>query len=129
VELKPEIFDHKIRKLIIMSFDELMALEDDKISPDKLWNWIEMICQEYPHDSSDGLYLHAADIQRISDPAKLHLLKEHHYSPILEYQGPAKTFKKLFRNPYLVKMRNAIDRYMHNCHICQSSKPNNQKTH
>jgi hypothetical protein len=57
------------------------------------------------------------------EPLKLHLLQQHHDVPAAGHPGRSKTLEYLCQNYTWPKMRTDIDRYTHNCHTCQCTKP------
>jgi hypothetical protein len=85
--LNTENVEQKIDKRMNVSFAEVMTLGDDQISSNELWNWVKIDCQKCPPGSCDILSTQAATVQTGSDQEKLHLLKDHHDSPLQDIKA------------------------------------------
>jgi transposase InsO family protein len=56
------------------------------------------------------------------EPLRLHLMQQHHDAPVAGHPGRSKTLELLCRTYYWPKMRQDVERYVRNCHICQRSR-------
>jgi transposase InsO family protein len=57
-----------------------------------------------------------------SDPLRLHLIQQHHETPVAGHPGRSKTLELLKRSYHWPKMYQDVDRYVRNCHTCQRSR-------
>lgn len=72
----------------------------------------------------NGNRLHYRDRLYVPDfiPLKLRLMQIHHDTPPAGHPGRSKTFELLSREYYWATMRQDVERYVRNCHICQRSR-------
>ena len=88
---------------LVIAFAETLSFENDSVSPEELWNWVKNVCQQCPHDSSEGLCKHkpleAYEVQvQSTGEDKLKWIQEHHDSPAAGHPGRAKTYELLSRS-------------------------------
>ena len=55
-------------------------------------------------------------------PLRLHIMYNHHPSPVAGHPGRSKTIELISREFYWTKMHKDIDRSVRNCHTCQRSR-------
>jgi hypothetical protein len=122
-------FHKRIQNGLVAAFAEVVNLAEEDINAEELWNWIKSVCKDGPPETSQGLCINATETNNKNDVDKLNGIQEHHNSPIAGNTGQAKTLELLKSNHQWQGMRRNMDRYIRNCHVCQSSKPRNQKTH
>jgi transposase InsO family protein len=56
------------------------------------------------------------------EPLRLHLMQQHHDAPVAGHPGRSKTLELLCRTYHWPKMRQDVERYVRNCHVCQRSR-------
>jgi hypothetical protein len=136
IVLKTENLNKEVRMGLIVAFAETVNIDNSSITCRKLRNWVKNHYRHCPHDCSEGLCTHQEHPLEISEAQvqptnqdKLKWIREYHDSAVAGHPGQAKTYDLLSRSYSWDSMRKDVDRYIHNCHTCQRSKPTHGKTH
>ena len=90
IVLKMENLDQERQKGLIMVFAETVSFDNKPVEPKELWNWIENMCKQCVHDSSEEQCLQQSleILETIfTDPDKFNRIKQHPDSPIAGHPG------------------------------------------